>query len=185
MSTPWGYRPRNEREEPQWDLHPQTHAVRAGLARSGFGETSEALYLNSGFTYSSAEEANDSFAEETDHFLYGRFHNPTIAMFEQRLAAIEGADFCVATGSGMSAMFASLACLVEQGDHVVASAAMFSSCHVVITEFLPKWGVTFELVKGNDPAAWAKALSKPTKAVFIETPSNPLMEIVDIQMVSD
>lgn len=185
MSTPWGYRPRNNREEPKWDLHPQTHAVRAGLARSGFGETSEALYLNSGFTYSNAEEAFSSFADETDHFLYSRFHNPTIAMFEQRLAAIEGAEFCVATGSGMSAMFASLACLVEQGDHVVASAAMFSSCHVVITEFLPKWGVTFELVKGNDPAAWAKALSKPTKAVFIETPSNPLMEIVDIQLVSD
>ena len=182
---PWGHRPLNERDEPQWELHPQTHSVRAGLARSGFGETSEALYLNSGFTYSSAEEAFSSFAEETDHFLYSRFHNPTIAMFEQRLAAIEGAELCVATGSGMSAMFASLACLVEQGDHVVASAAMFSSCHVVITEFLPKWGVTFELVKGNDPAAWAKALSKPTKAVFIETPSNPLLEIVDIQMVSD
>ena len=182
---PWGHRPLNERDEPQWELHPQTHSVRAGLARSGFGETSEALYLNSGFTYSSAEEAFSSFAEETDHFLYSRFHNPTIAMFEQRLAAIEGAELCVATGSGMSAMFASLACIVEQGDHVVASAAMFSSCHVVITEFLPKWGVTFELVKGNDPAAWAKALSKPTKAVFIETPSNPLLEIVDIQMVSD
>jgi O-succinylhomoserine sulfhydrylase len=159
--------------------------VRTGLARSGFGETSEALYLNSGFTYSSAEEAFSSFAEETDHFLYSRFHNPTIAMFEQRLAAIEGAEYCVATGSGMSAMFASLACIVEQGDHVVASAAMFSSCHVVITEMLPKWGVTFELVKGNDPAVWAKALSKPTKAVFIETPSNPLLEIVDIKMVSD
>jgi O-succinylhomoserine sulfhydrylase len=182
---PWGLQPINEREEPQWELHPQTHAVRTGLARSGFGETSEALYLNSGFTYSSAEEAFSSFAEETDHFLYSRFHNPTIAMFEQRLAAIEGAEYCVATGSGMSAMFASLACIVEQGDHVVASAAMFSSCHVVITEFLPKWGVTFELVKGNDAAVWAKALNKPTKAVFIETPSNPLLDIVDIKMVSD
>ena len=172
MNTPWGYRPRNQREEPQWDLHLQTHAIRSGLARSGFGETSEALYLNSGFTYASAEEALDSFAEETEHFLYSRFHNPTVAMFEQRLAAIEGAEFCVATGSGMSAMFASIACLVEQGDHVVASAAMFSSCHVVITELLPKWGVTFELVKGNDPSAWTTALSKPTKVVFIETPSN-------------
>ena len=182
---PWGYRPRAEREEPEWDVHPQTHAVRAGLARSGFGETSEALYLNSGFTYSSAEEASDSFSEETDHFLYSRFHNPTVAMFEKRLAAIEGADYCVATGSGMSAMFSSIACLVEQGDHVVASAAMFSSCHVVITEILPRWGVTFELVKGNDPATWAKALSKSTKVVFIETPSNPLMEIVDIAMVSE
>jgi O-succinylhomoserine sulfhydrylase len=182
---PWGYRPLNDREAPQWELHPQTHAIRAGLARSGFGETSEALYLNSGFTYSNAEEAFDSFADETEHFLYSRFHNPTVSMFEQRLAAIEGADYCVATGSGMSAMFSSLACLVEQGDHVVASAAMFSSCHVVITEFLPKWGVTFELVKSNDPTAWAKALNKPTKAVFIETPSNPLMEIVDIAMVSE
>ena len=182
---PWGYQPRKNSLGPDWELHPQTHSVRAGLARSGFGETSEALYLTSGFTYTSAEEAFDSFAEENDHYLYGRFHNPTIAMFENRLAVIEGAEMCVATGSGMSAMFASLACLVEQGDHVVASAAMFSSCYVVITEFLPKWGVTYELVKGNDPAAWAKALSKPTKAVFIETPSNPLLEIVDIKMVSE
>ena len=181
----WGYQPRNPRPEPDWEINPQTAAVRSGLARSGFGETGEALYLSSGFTYSSAEEAVDSFTDEVDHYLYSRFHNPTVAMFEKRLAAIEGAEFCVATGSGMSAMFASIACMVSAGDHVVASASMFSSCHVVITEFLPKWGVTFELVKGNDPAAWAKALSKPTKVVFIETPSNPLLDIVDIQMVSD
>lgn len=181
----WGYQPRNARPEPDWEVNPQTAAIRAGLARSGFGETAEALYLTSGFTYSSAEEAVDSFTDETDHYLYSRFHNPTVAMFEKRLAAIEGAEFCVATGSGMSAMFASIACMVSAGDHVVASASMFSSCHVVITEFLPKWGVTFELVKGNDPAAWAKALSKPTKVVFIETPSNPLLDIVDIRMVSD
>jgi O-succinylhomoserine sulfhydrylase len=170
----WGYQPQNHRPAPDWELNPQTDAVRAGLARSGFGET-----------YSSAEEARDSFTDEVDHFLYSRFHNPTVAMFEKRLAAIEGAEFCVATGSGMSAMFASLACLVSAGDHVVASASMFSSCHVVITEFLPKWGVTYELVKGNDPKVWAKALSKSTKAVFIETPSNPLLDIVDIAMVSD
>jgi O-succinylhomoserine sulfhydrylase len=181
----WGYQPRNPRPAPDWDVNPQTDAVRAGLARSGFGETSEALYLNSGFTYSSAQEAFDSFADETDHYLYSRFHNPTVQMFEQRLAAIEGAEYCVATGSGMSAMFASIACLVRAGDHVVASAAMFSSCHVVLTEILPKWGVTIELVKGNDPAVWAAALSKSTKVVFIESPSNPLMEIVDIRMVSD
>ena len=181
----WGYQPRNPRPAPDWDVNPQTDAVRAGLARSGFGETSEALYLNSGFTYSSAQEAFDSFADETDHYLYSRFHNPTVQMFEQRLAAIEGAEYCVATGSGMSAMFASIACLVRAGDHVVASAAMFSSCHVVLTEILPKWGVTIELVKGNDPAIWAAALSKSTKVVFIESPSNPLMEIVDIRMVSE
>ena len=181
----WGYQDRPKRGEPDWEINPQTAAVREGLARSGFGETSEALYLTSGFTYTSAQEALDSFTDETDHFLYSRFHNPTVAMFEKRLAAIEGAEHCVATGSGMSAMFASLACLVEAGDHIVASAAMFSSCHVVITEILPKWGVTYELVKANDKAAWEKALSRPTKAVFIETPSNPLLEIVDIRFVSD
>ena len=181
----WGYQPRPNRPAPDWDVNPQTDAVRAGLSRSGFGETSEALYLNSGFTYGSAQEAFDSFADETDHYLYSRFHNPTVAMFEKRLAAIEGAEYCVATGSGMSAMFASIACLVSAGDRVVASAAMFSSCHVVLTEILPKWGVNVELVKGNNKEDWAKALSAPTKVVFIESPSNPLMEIVDIQMVSD
>lgn len=182
---PWGYQPLPDRPEPDWSLHPETNAVRAGLARSGFGETAEALYLTSGFTYGSAEQAVESFTDETDHFVYGRFANPTISMFEQRLAAIEGAEFCVATGSGMSAMFASVACLVQAGDHIVASAAMFSSCYVVLTEILPKWGVTIELVKGNDPADWAKALSKPTAAVFIETPSNPMLDIVDIAMVSN
>ena len=181
----WGFQEPVDRPAQQWEINSQTAAVRAGLARSGFGETSEALYLNSGFTYSSAQEALESFTDETDHFVYSRFHNPTVAMFEKRLAAIEGAQYCVATGSGMAAMFASLACLVEAGDHIVASAAMFSSCHVVITEILPKWGVTFELVKANDRDAWEKALSKPTKAVFIETPSNPLMEIVDIAFVSE
>ena len=181
----WGYQKPSQRPAPDWEVNPQTSAVREGLARSGFGETSEALYLNSGFTYSDAQEAVDSFTDETDHYLYSRFHNPTVAMFEKRLAAIEGAEHCVATGSGMSAMFASLACLVEAGDHIVASASMFSSCHVVITEILPKWGVTYELVKANDKAAWEKALSKPTKAVFIETPSNPLLEITDIRFVSD
>jgi O-succinylhomoserine sulfhydrylase len=181
----WGYQPRNTRPAPDWEVNSQTEAVRAGLARTGFGETSEALFLNSGFTYSSAQEAFDSFTDETDHYLYSRFHNPTVAMFEKRLAAIEGAEYCHAFGSGMAAVFASLACLVEAGDHIVASSSMFSSCHVVITEILPKWGVTYELVQANDLAAWAKALTKPTKAVFIETPSNPLMEITDIRAVSD
>ena len=181
----WGYHDHPQRREPDWEVNSQTAAVRAGLARSGFGETSEALYLNSGFTYADSQEAADSFTDETDHFLYSRFHNPTVSMFEKRLAAIEGAEHCIATGSGMSAMFASLACLVEAGDHIVASASMFSSCHVVITEILPKWGVTYELVKANDRAAWEKALAKKTKAVFIETPSNPLMEIVDIRYVSE
>ncbi len=181
----WGYQEPNRRPAPDWVVDPQTSQVRAGLTRTGFGETSEALFLNSGFTYSSAQEAEDSFTDETDHFVYGRFGNPTVAMFENRLAELEGAEFCVATGSGMSAMFASIACMVKAGDRVVASAAMFSSCHVVLTEFLPAWGVEVELVKGTDEKVWAEALNKPTRVVFLESPSNPLMEIVDIRMISD
>jgi len=181
----WGYQEPNRRPAPDWKVNSQTEQVRAGLARTGFGETSEALFLNSGFTYSSAQEAEDSFIDETDHFVYSRFANPTIAMFENRLAALEGAELCVATGSGMSAMFAAVACMVKAGDRVVASAAMFSSCHVVLTEFLPAWGVEVELVTGTDSEVWAKALNRPTKVVFLETPSNPLMEIVDIKMISD
>jgi O-succinylhomoserine sulfhydrylase len=182
---PWGYSNSSDGKVADWELQPETLAVRAGLARSGFGETGEALYLSSGFTYDSAEQAVHSFKDEVDHFLYSRFANPTVAMFEQRLAALEGAEVCVATGSGMSAMFASIACLVSQGDHVVAAASMFSSCYVVLNEFLPRWGVTVEFVTGNEKSIWEKALSKPTKAVFIETPSNPMLDIVDLKMVSD
>ncbi|MEY2737316.1 MAG: hypothetical protein RL683_434 [Actinomycetota bacterium] len=184
-NRPWGYQSPVDAKPAEWDLHPDTVAVRGGLARSGFGETGEALYLSSGFTYDSAEQAASAFADETEHFLYSRFDNPTVAMFERRLAALEGAEACKATASGMAAMFASVACLVEAGDRVVASMAMFSSCYVVLTEILPKWGVETVLVEGNDEAAWAEALSKPTKAVFLESPSNPLMEIVDIKMISD
>ena len=182
---PWGYTNSSDGKVADWELHPETQAVRAGLARSGFGETGEALYLTSGFTYDSAEQAEHAFKDEVDHFLYSRFANPTVAMFEQRLAALEGAEMCVATGSGMSAMFASIACMVSQGDHVVAAASMFSSCYVVLNEFLPRWGVTVEFVAGNDKATWEKALAKPTKVVFIETPSNPMLDIVDLKMVSD
>ena len=123
----WGDQGPQNRKSPSWDLDAQTLAVRAGQVRSGFGETSEAIFLNSGFTYASAEQAEGAFAEEIDHYLYSRFHNPTVSMFENRLAALEGADQCLATSSGMSAMFMSIACLVSAGDRVVASAAMFSS----------------------------------------------------------
>ena len=181
----WGDQGANHRPDPQWKLDPQTLSVRSGLTRTGFGETSEALFLNSGFTYATAEQAEASFAEDIDHFLYSRFHNPTVSMFENRLAALEGAERCLGTSSGMSAMFMSVACLVSSGDRVVASAAMFSSCHVVLTEILPKWGVIVELVKSDDLEGWKKALSQPTKAVFIETPSNPMLEITDIKYVSD
>ena len=185
QNRPWGYSNTSDGLKPSWALHEDTLAVRAGLARSGFGETGEALYLTSGFTYDSVEQANSAFAEEVDHYVYGRFANPTISMFENRLAAIEGAPMCVATGSGMSAMFSSLACMVSAGDRVVAAASMFSSCYVVLAEFLPKWGVKVEFVTGNDPDVWAAALSQETKAVFLETPSNPMLELVDIAMISE
>ena len=185
-NRPWGYSAENsQKDTADWQLHPDTLSVRAGLSRSGFGETGEALYLTSGFTYDSAEDAMRSFAEEQEHYLYSRFHNPTVAMFEQRLATLEGAELCVATGSGMSAMFAAVACMVATGDHIVASASMFSSCYVVLSEILPKWGVTVEFVKGTAKADWERALANTkTKVVFIETPSNPMLEIVDIEMVS-
>ncbi|MEI6648647.1 MAG: O-succinylhomoserine sulfhydrylase [Actinomycetes bacterium] len=182
---PWGYQAGSNGPAPDWELHSDTLAIRAGLARSGFGETSEAMYLSSGYTYENAEQAVHSFSDEVDHFVYSRFANPTVAMFEQRLAALEGAELCVATGSGMSAMFASIACMVESGDHIVASASMFSSCYVVLSEILPKWGVTTEFIRGNDPEVWRKALATKTKVVFIETPSNPMLEVVDIAMVSE
>ena len=181
----WGSQPESSRPKPDWDVDLQTDLVRAGLARTGFGETSEALFLNSGFTYTSAEQAEASFAEEVDHYLYSRFHNPTVAVFENRLAAIEGAEMCLATSSGMSAMFASVACLVKSGDRIVASAAMFSSCYVVLNEILPKWGVETVFVRADDHDGWKKALSQPTTVVFIESPSNPMGEITDITFVSD
>jgi O-succinylhomoserine sulfhydrylase len=182
---PWGYQDSTDAAPANWALHPDTVAVRGGLARTGYGETGEALFLNSGFTYDSAEQAEAAFKEETEHFVYSRFANPTIATFEARIAQIEGSEAALATSTGMSAMFASVACLVQAGDRIVASASMFSSCYVVLTEILPKWGVQIELVEGNDKKVWAAALSQPTKAVFIESPSNPMMQIVDIRMVSD
>lgn len=185
QNRPWGYTNTSDGLKPDWALHEDTLAVRAGIARSGFGETGEALYLTSGFTYDSVEQANSAFADEIDHYVYGRFANPTVSMFENRLAAIEGAQMCVGTGSGMSAMFASLASLVSAGDRVVAAASMFSSCWVVLAEILPKWGVNVEFVTGNDPDVWVKALAVETKAVFLETPSNPMLELVDIAMISE
>ena len=125
---PWGYQDSTDAAPANWALHPDTVAVRGGLARTGYGETGEALFLNSGFTYDSAEQAEAAFKEETEHFVYSRFANPTVATFEARIAQIEGAEAALATSTGMSAMFASVACLVQAGDRIVASASMFSSC---------------------------------------------------------
>ena len=160
-------------------------AVRGELTRTGFGETSEALFLNSGFTYPTAEAAEGSFAQTEEHHVYSRFSNPTVQMFEQRLALMEGAEAAIATGTGMAAMFTSVAAVVSQGDRVVISRAMFTSCFVVLTEFIPRWGIEVVVVDENTEEAWAKALVEKTKLVFIETPSNPLLEVIDISMIAD
>jgi O-succinylhomoserine sulfhydrylase len=164
---------------------PRTIAVRGGLARSGFDETSEAIYMTSGFVYGTAAEAEGAFAAGNNNtrFIYSRFANPTVAMFEERLRLLEGAEACRATASGMAAVFAALMALVRAGDRVVASRALFGSCHYIVAELLPRYGVTTEFVDGADLAAWERALSKPTRAVFLETPSNPMLELVDLKRV--
>lgn len=164
---------------------PDTLAVRAGLARSGFEETAEALYLTSGFVYETAEDAEKAFTGETERFVYSRYGNPTTAMLEQRLAALEGAEACYATASGMSAVFTALAALLGQGDRVVASRGLFGSCFVILDEILPRWGVETVFVDGPDLDQWRAALAEPAAAVFFESPSNPMQELVDMAAVSD
>lgn len=167
------------------DWQPDTVAVRAGLSRSGFGETAEALYLTSGFVYESAEQAEAAFKGEVDRFIYSRYGNPTVTMFEERLRQLEGAEACFATSSGMSAVFVALAALLGQGDRVVSSRALFGSCFVILDEILPRWGVETVFVDGADLEQWRSALSQPTTAVFFETPSNPMQELVDIAAVTE
>jgi O-succinylhomoserine sulfhydrylase len=159
--------------------------VRGGLARTGFRETSEALFMTSGYVYDSALEAEQSFDGTLDRMVYSRFKNPTVAMFEERLAAIEGAEACRATASGMAAVHAALMCQVKAGDRIVASRALFGSCHWIINDLATKFGIEREFVDGKDPEAWARALSKPTACVFIETPSNPTLELIDIPHVAE
>ena len=166
-------------------LAPDTLAVRGGLMRSGFDETAEALYLTSGFVYASAEEAEAAFKDEIEKFIYSRYGNPTVAMFQERLRQIEGAEACFATSSGMSAVFVALAALCGNGSRLVASRALFGSCYVICAEILPRWGVETVFVDGADLDQWREALSEPTDAVFFETPSNPMQELVDVRAVCD
>ena len=164
---------------------PQTRAVRAGQVRSNFDETSEALFLTSGYAYNSAEEAEATFKGESTHFQYSRFGNPTVSMFENRLAALEGAEACRATSTGMSAVFFALLALLKTGDRIVAARQLFGSCHYIINELLPKYGIQGEFVDGGDLAQWEKALSTPANAVLFESPSNPMLDIVDVKAVCD
>jgi len=163
----------------------ETIGVRGGLLRSGFDETAEALYLTSGYVYDSAAEAEKAFTGEIDRFVYSRYGNPTVAMFEERLRLIEGAEAAFATSSGMSAVFTGLGALLGAGDRLVAGRSLFGSCFVVCNEILPRWGVETVFVDGTDLDQWEQALSEPAAAVFFETPSNPMQSLVDIAAVSE
>ena len=161
-----------------------TKLVRGGVERSAHQETAEALFMTSGFVYSSAEEAAAAFRDEADVFVYSRYGNPTVKMFEERLALLEGAESCRATGSGMAAVFGAMACQLDAGDRVVASRALFGACHAILTKILPRWGIKTDLIDGTDLSAWETALAEPTKLVFLESPSNPILDLVDINAVA-
>ena len=162
-----------------------TLLVQGGLERSHHGETAEALYLTSGFVYDSAEQAEATFANQVVHYQYSRFGNPTVAMLERRIALIEGAEACRATATGMAAVHAALLSHLKAGDRVVASRALFGSCHWIVSTLLPRYGVTTEFVDGGDMAQWKVALSTPANLELLESPSNPMLEIVDLKAVAD
>lgn len=163
---------------------PRTQAVRGGTARSPFEETSEALFLTSGYAYESAESAERRFKNEEPGYVYSRFGNPTVSMFEERIALLEGAPVARATASGLSAVTAALLCHLRAGDHVVAARALFGGCRYIVEEILPRYGIAVTLVHGPDPDAWARAMRPETRVLFLETPSNPTLEIIDLKAVA-
>jgi len=160
-----------------------TNLVRGGTNRSEFAETNEAIFITSGYVYESAEQAQRAFKNQEDRYIYSRFSNPTVGMFEERMRLLEGTKSCRATATGMAAVWASLAAQLKAGDRLVASKALFGSCHVVCSEFLPKFGVESVMVDGTNLNEWEDALNKPTDVVFMETPSNPQMDLIDIEAV--
>ena len=173
-----------ERRDRERAWAPATQLVRGGTERSHHGETSEALYLTSGYVYDTAAQGDARTADEEDGYVYGRFGNPTVTMFEERLALIEGADACQATATGMAAVFAALMCQLRAGDHVVASRVMFGACYAIVEQLLPRYGIETDLVDGTDLGAWERALRPETRCIFLESPGNPTMAIVDIAGVS-
>lgn len=163
----------------------ETKLVRGGTLRSDFGETSEAIFMNSGFCYNSAETAESRFNGEAPGFVYSRYLNPTLKMLEDRLCLLEDAPAACVMASGMAAVFGSIMCQIKTGDHFVASKALFGSCFYIATKILPNYGIEVTLVDGTDLNEWKKAFKKNTKLVFIETPSNPNLDLVDIKAVAD
>ena len=159
--------------------------MHGGVQRSQFGETAEALYLTSGYVYDDAEQAEATFAGTVDHYQYSRFANPTLSMLEERLCQIEGAEACRTTATGMAAVNSALLAHLKAGDRVVASRALFGSCHWIVSTLLPKFGIATEFVDCADLAQWRAALSRPAQLVLLETPSNPMLELVDLRAVAD
>jgi O-succinylhomoserine sulfhydrylase len=170
---------------PSTAYRPATLLVHGGTERSHFGETAEALFLTSGFVYDSAEQAEATFAGSVNHFQYSRFGNPTVAMLEQRLARIEGAEACRATATGMAAVHAALLSHLRAGDRIVASRALFGSCHWIVSTLLPRYGIATEFVDGSDLDQWRAALGQKTALVLLETPSNPMLDMADLRAVCD
>ncbi|AXI44397.1 O-succinylhomoserine sulfhydrylase [Sulfitobacter sp. SK011] len=167
------------------DWQPRTRAVHAGTRRSQYGEVSEAIFLTQGFVYESAEHAEARFLESgPDEFIYARYGNPTVKMFEERIASLEGAEDAFATASGMAAVSGALTSMLRAGDHVVSARALFGSCLYVLEEILVRYGVQVSFVDGTDLAAWDAAITPETKAVFFESVANPTLEVVDIEEVS-
>jgi O-succinylhomoserine sulfhydrylase len=167
------------------NLRPDTLLVRGGSFRTEQAETSDALFLTSGFVYDSAEQAEATFTGGTDRWVYSRFGNPTVASLERRLAALEGAESCRMTATGMAAVHAALLAHLKTGDRVVASRALFGSCHWIVSTLLPRYGITATFVDGPDLAQWRAALATPAAIVFLETPSNPMLDLVDLPAVAD
>lgn len=166
-------------------LHSDTLLVHEGGLRSQFGETSEALFLTQGHVYDSAEQCEARFAGNESGFIYARFSNPTVQMLEKRMAAFEGAEAARATATGMAAVTAALTGLVRAGDHIVSARALFGSCRYVVEEHLPRFGVESTLIDGRDLDAWKQAIRPNTKVFFLESPSNPTLEIIDIRAVAE
>ena len=166
-------------------LRPATSLVHGGIQRTSFGETAEALFLTSGYIYDSAEQAEGTFDGSVEHYQYSRFANPTVTMLENRLALIEGADACRATATGMSAVTAALLAQLSAGDRIIASRALFGSCHWIVSTLLPRFGIQSEFVDGADLSQWQQALAHSAQAVLIETPSNPMLELVDLRAVAE
>ncbi len=166
-------------------LRPSTQLIHGGRERSQFQETSEPIYLTQSYVYESASQAEATFNGEVDRFIYSRYGNPTVHTFQERLRILEGAEACVATATGMSAVFTSLAALVQQGSRIVAARALFGSSLVIFDEIFAKWGVTTDYVDGHHLSQWEEALSTHADVVFFETPSNPMQDLVDVQAVSN